>query len=242
MIVKTITYPNFLGKEVTEDVYFNLTAAELLELEAHFHQYGGLQGVLQEVGGKQDPDLIMQTFREIMQRAYGVRSRDGESFSKNPSDLANFAASEAYSQIFMEIISDADAAADFVNGLVHNQQGYSAQQNRAGRRAAQATPANRPVPQDRQPKQQSRPSTVQQVPEPAVVEENANVANPQPENVFEKFPVPATEAVELGTDPAVLETPSIPSSVTNAPLTPAQMEALSKEELIAYYQRTQPQG
>lgn len=236
MIVKTVTYPGFSGKEITEDVYFNLTAAELLELEAHFHQHGGLQGVLQEVGGKQDPDLIMSTFKYLMLSAYGVRSRDGERFTKDKNDTAIFAASEAYSQIFMEIISDADAAADFVNGLVHNQQGYAKAENRAARRAQEAT-QNRPQPQDRQPKQQPRHSSVQQVESPAEVQENPQVAEPETKNVFQDFPVPAQEAVELGTDPAVLEQPGIPSSVTGEDLTDAQIAALTPAQIREYYNR-----
>lgn len=116
MIKKTVTYEDFNGEETTEDVYFNLTKAELIEYEVR--EKGGMSSVLERISKSDDGNLIMQTFKDILLMSYGEKSDDGRRFRKNEQIREDFASSMAYDAIFWELCTDADSAAAFVNGLV----------------------------------------------------------------------------------------------------------------------------
>ena len=115
MLKKTITYTDYDGNERIEDFYFNLTKAEVLEME--MSQNGGLSKLLQKIVLEQDNKRIVEFFKEIVLKAYGEKSLDGKRFIKSE-DLCNgFMQTEAYSELFMELATNAEAAAAFVNGI-----------------------------------------------------------------------------------------------------------------------------
>ena len=116
MIKKTMTYTDYNGNERTEDHYFNLTKAEVMEME--MSTSGGLAEMIQRVVAAQDQPAIIKIFKDLILRAYGVKSPDGKRFIKSQELSTEFAQTEAYSQLFMELATDADAAAKFVNGIV----------------------------------------------------------------------------------------------------------------------------
>lgn len=116
MIKKTITYSDFNGNERTEDFYFNLTKAEITKMELSIK--GGLAEMIQRIVAAQDTPAIIEIFEDLIKRSYGVKTPDGRGFTKKAEDLDAFIATEAYSQLFMELATDADAAAKFVNGVV----------------------------------------------------------------------------------------------------------------------------
>ena len=120
MLKKTITYEDYNGTERTEDFYFNLTKAELMEME--MSTSGGFAEMLQNIVKAQDAPSIIKIFTDLILKAYGEKSPDGKRFVKVndagvPLSLA-FSQTEAYSQLFMELATDADAASKFVNGIV----------------------------------------------------------------------------------------------------------------------------
>lgn len=116
MIKKTITYSDFNGNERTEDFYFNLTKAEITKME--LSTKGGLAEMIQRIVAAQDTPAIIEVFEDLIRRSYGVKTADGRGFVKKAADLEEFVSTEAYSQLFMELATDADAAAKFVNGIV----------------------------------------------------------------------------------------------------------------------------
>ena len=116
MIKKTITYSDFNGNERTEDFYFNLTKAEITKME--LSTKGGLAEMIQRIVAAQDTPAIIEVFEDLIKRSYGVKTPDGRGFVKKAEDLESFIATEAYSQLFMELATDADAASKFVNGVV----------------------------------------------------------------------------------------------------------------------------
>ena len=117
MLKKTITYNDYNGVERTEDFYFNLSKAELMEMEMSIS--GGLTEMIEKIVATKDAPAIIKIFKELVLKAYGEKSADGKRFEKKNGALAEaFAETEAYSQIFMELATDADAAAKFVNGIV----------------------------------------------------------------------------------------------------------------------------
>lgn len=120
MIKKTVTYTDYNGVERTENFYFNLSKAEVMEMQMTAE--GGLAETIQKIVDAKDAPAIIRVFKDLVLKAYGVKSDDGRRFMKNKPDgtryADDFAETEAYSQIFMELATDADAAAKFVNGIV----------------------------------------------------------------------------------------------------------------------------
>ena len=116
MYKKTITYPDYNGEEIKEDFYFNLTKAEILEMQ--LEKEGGLAEKIQAiVDSKNVPELI-KIFKELILRSYGKKSDDGKRFIKSPELSREFTQTEAYSELFMELATDSDAASEFINGII----------------------------------------------------------------------------------------------------------------------------
>lgn len=116
MLKKTITYTDYNNTERTEDFYFNMTRAELMEME--LGTTGGMTDMIQKIVAAQDAPAIIKIFKDLVLKAYGEKSADGKRFIKSEEISTAFAQTEAYSQLFMELATDADKAAAFVNGIV----------------------------------------------------------------------------------------------------------------------------
>lgn len=116
MLKKTVTYTDFNDEEVTEDLYFHLSQAELVELEMSHD--GGLSTTLQRIIDTEDGKEIIKEFKSIILGAYGKKSPDGRRFIKNAQLREEFESSEAYSTLFMQLVTDAGVAAEFVNGVM----------------------------------------------------------------------------------------------------------------------------
>ena len=116
MLKKTITYTDYNGAERTEDFYFNLTKAEVLEMEMSVS--GGLAEMINRIVAAKDQPSIMKIFKDLILKAYGVKSPDGKRFIKSDEISAEFAQTEAYSQLYVELATDANSASAFVNGIV----------------------------------------------------------------------------------------------------------------------------
>jgi hypothetical protein len=116
VLKKTITYEDFNGDTVSEDFFFHLSKAELIELEMS-HE-GGLSASLQRIVDAKDGKGIIEEFKNIILSAYGKRSEDGKRFVKNQLLREEFESTEAYSALFVELVTDTDAAVEFINGVV----------------------------------------------------------------------------------------------------------------------------
>lgn len=116
MLKKTITYTDYNGVERTENFYFNLSKAEILEME--MSTAGGLAEMIQRIVDSKEVPALIKIFKDLILKAYGEKSDDGKRFIKKPELTDAFTQTEAYSQLFMELATDADAAAAFVNGII----------------------------------------------------------------------------------------------------------------------------
>lgn len=116
MLKKNIKYTDFNGVERDEDFYFNLTEAELAEM--NLMTKGGLKGYLEAIINTQDTPAIAELFKTIINKAYGVKSADGRKFTKSPEILEDFIYTQAYSNLYMSLIADANSAANFINGII----------------------------------------------------------------------------------------------------------------------------
>lgn len=116
MLKKTITYTDYNGVERKEDFYFNLAKAEIMEME--MSTVGGLAEMIEKIVSTQDTVAIIKIFKDLVLRAYGEKSADGKRFIKSKELSDAFSQTEAYSNLFMELSTDSDAAAAFINGIV----------------------------------------------------------------------------------------------------------------------------
>lgn len=116
MLKKTIQYKDLDGNPVEGDFYFNLSKAEIAEMEVSTK--GGLAEYLREIIKAEDGGLIIAAFREIIQKAVGKRHEDGRQFLKNEEIRSEFMQSDAFSELFMELVTDADAGSKFIRGIV----------------------------------------------------------------------------------------------------------------------------
>lgn len=116
MIAKTMTYKDFNNVERTETFYFNLTPAEAIEMEVM--ESGGLGVYIDRIIQEQDAKKIIEIFKDLILRSYGVKSNDGKHFLKDEKLRTAFASTNAYSDLFMQLATNAEMAAAFVNGIV----------------------------------------------------------------------------------------------------------------------------
>ena len=116
MLKKTITYTDYNGVERTEDKYFNLSKAEIMEME--MSTAGGFAEMVQGIVKAQDAPAIMKIFKDIILKSYGEKSPDGKRFIKSKELSDEFSQTEAYSDLFMELCTNAEASAAFINGII----------------------------------------------------------------------------------------------------------------------------
>ena len=116
MLKKTIKYTDFDGNERTEDFYFNLSKAEVMEMEMGIT--GGMTQMINKIISAQDNKKLLETFKEIILKAYGEKSPDGKRFIKNKELTDAFVQTEAYTELFMELATKEEAATDFINGIL----------------------------------------------------------------------------------------------------------------------------
>ena len=118
MLKKTIKYTDYNGVERNEEFLFNLSKAEIMEME--MGTTGGLAEMITNIVNTKNAPEIIRVFKEVILKAYGEKSADGKRFIKSKELSDGFAQTEAYSELFMELALNADAAAKFINGIVPN--------------------------------------------------------------------------------------------------------------------------
>ena len=118
MLKKTITYTDYNGVERTEDSYFNLTKAEINEM--NLSTPGGLEKMIHDITAAMDIPKIAAIFKDLIVRSYGIKSADGRRFIKSKELSEEFLQTEAYSVLYMEILGDetGNAANAFISGIL----------------------------------------------------------------------------------------------------------------------------
>lgn len=119
MLTKTFTFTDFNGEERTEQHQFNLTKTEIAKLE--LGTTGGLSEMIRRIIESKDTPEIIKIFEDIVLKSYGEKSADGRQFIKDEEKTKAFMQTPAYDQLFLELIGDANKAAQFIVGIVPNE-------------------------------------------------------------------------------------------------------------------------
>ena len=116
MYKKTLNYTDFNVVEITEDFYFHFTKAELMDMQLSTD--GGLVDIIKKIVMSKDTPELIKLFKKVILMAYGIKSDDGKRFKKSDEIRDDFISTEAYSEIYMELATDADEASRFINGIL----------------------------------------------------------------------------------------------------------------------------
>ena len=117
MLIKEIQYEDFDGNPVVgEKFHFNLTKSELVDLETSYS--GGLEETIRKIAAANDVNTLMREFKRIILMAYGVRSDDGKVFRKSKELSDDFSNHAAFDVLFMQLIQDDKAAAEFIQAIL----------------------------------------------------------------------------------------------------------------------------
>ena len=115
MFKKTITYTDYDGNERTEDFRFNLSKADYVMFENSV--IGGMSKEIERAMAMQNGPRILEIFKDLVDRSYGVKTADGRRFMKSPELLQEFRETEAYVNLFMELVTDPEAGKAFLRGV-----------------------------------------------------------------------------------------------------------------------------
>lgn len=116
MIKKVVKGKDFDGKDYEETYYFHLTKGDLIDWATE--EDGGLAEKIMDIAKEDDPLKIIPMMKKILIRSYGVKSPDGHSFIKDPEAVKNFQYSAAFSELYIELSTDADKAVEFIEGII----------------------------------------------------------------------------------------------------------------------------
>ena len=129
MIKESITYTDFDGETVTEELNFHLSKLELTELATELPD-----GVADDLNANSSPQEIVaivveklgqkgiiEFIKKLILKSYGIRKtgQDGKTrFLKTAEITEDFASSVAFQDFVMKLVEDDDAANKFFNGVI----------------------------------------------------------------------------------------------------------------------------
>lgn len=119
MLKREITYKDLDDNDITETFWFHLSKAEMAEMAlAKEGGDGGFDAWIKKIIGAKNGQVVVDTFKQILLSTIGQRSDDNKRFIKNDQIREDFLNSDAYSVLFMELVTDADKMSQFINGVV----------------------------------------------------------------------------------------------------------------------------
>lgn len=116
MYGKKIKYVDFNDTEREETFYFHLSQADLIKIEAQYE--GGFEAYANRMVEARKTEDLVNVLDDLIARSYGVKSLDGRQFVKNETVLNDFKQTQAYSDLFIQLLSDDKAAEEFIIGIM----------------------------------------------------------------------------------------------------------------------------
>lgn len=125
MIKQIVEYKDYNGEDRKEELYFNLTEAEVVEMQ--YSEKGGIVSYLRKILIEKDEGKVLKYFKDLLITGYGEKSPDGKYFIKDEETKKHLIYSPAYSQLFMKFARDSKAGFEFIRGMIPEE--YASQLN-----------------------------------------------------------------------------------------------------------------
>lgn len=116
MLAKKISYMDYNGNQREDTFYFNLNKAEIMEMELGV--VGGMTQLINMMIAQEDGPGLAKFYKDMILKAYGEKSLDGKRFVKNQELRDAFEQTDAYSELYMELVTDQEKASEFVKGIM----------------------------------------------------------------------------------------------------------------------------
>ena len=111
-----IAYTDYNGEKRKDWAYFNLSRAELMEME--LSTTAGVEEMIRMLIATKDNAKIVQIYKDLILKSYGIKSEDGRRFIKSQALREEFEQSEAYSEFFMQMMTNSELQNEFINKVV----------------------------------------------------------------------------------------------------------------------------
>jgi hypothetical protein len=108
---RDITYIDFNDETQTETLYFNLTMAEMAELNFEFDE--GFESFVKQAALEKNNKRLFSMFKLIMAWSYGRRTPDGKGFVKKKEWLDELFSGRAYEELFLWLFTSEANASQF---------------------------------------------------------------------------------------------------------------------------------
>lgn len=115
MLAEKIKYVDLDGQELEETFYFNLSKAEMVELELI---YGGLEDYMNRLVQDRNTAELVKFYKAFILKAYGERGVDRKRFIKSQELRDKFEQTDAFSELFCKLTLDIDYAKRFLMGIL----------------------------------------------------------------------------------------------------------------------------
>lgn len=116
MFSREFEYTGYDGKPKKDTYWFNLTEAELYEID--LSSVRGFTAQMNQLLKEERTKEIVDAFKGIILGAVGVISADGRKFIKSEEIKEDFYRSKAYSILFVELVSSGEKVAEFLKGAI----------------------------------------------------------------------------------------------------------------------------
>lgn len=118
MFKHSVEYVDFNGSDRKEDLYFHLSLPEVTRLEAEIGM--GLEDYIKGLTTNQELNTLLAFLERMLLSSYGQKTSDGKSFIKSQVIREAFEYSQAYAEIFEQVLSNPDLARKFGENVADN--------------------------------------------------------------------------------------------------------------------------
>ena len=119
MYIKEIEYEDLDGNKIKETFTFHYNKKELTVMNLEVP--GGLNYYIEKISNTNDTPELIKLFQKLILGAYGEKSADGKKFIKVVDGhrlSEDFEQTEAHSELFMLLATDAKEAEKFINQCI----------------------------------------------------------------------------------------------------------------------------
>lgn len=118
MFKHTVKYKDFNGNDRKEELYFHLSLPEVTRLEAEIG--GPLEEHIKGLQSDNKLDQLLAFLERMMLSSYGQKTSDGKTFFKSKEIREAFEYSNAYAELFEEMLTNPELSRKFGESVADN--------------------------------------------------------------------------------------------------------------------------